>query len=76
MNIKSEDQYVDVTFGEKSILRVKLFDYNYHGRKYDLLEIESICEGEKPNELRLLKSEAEFLRNFLNKILPKMKGTE
>lgn len=76
MNIKDEDQHVDTTFGEKSVIRVKLFDHNYHGRKYDLLEIESICDGEKPAEMRLLKIEAEFLRNFLNKILPEMKGTE
>ncbi|AUE22978.1 hypothetical protein FDI95_gp105 [Citrobacter phage CF1 ERZ-2017] len=76
MNIKDEDQHVDTTLGEKSVIRVKLFDHNHHGRKYDLLEIESICDGEKPAEMRLLKIEAEFLRNFLNKILPEMKGTE
>lgn len=76
MNIKNEDQYIDTSFGEKSILRVKLFDHGYGGKIYDLLEIESICEGEKPAEMRLLKSEAEFLRNYLNKILPEMKGTE
>lgn len=71
---KIEAVIVDKAFGELSTIRCDVIGNEYMDQEYDLVELKFISPGEKPSEARLLKGEAEKLRDYLNMILPEMKG--
>ncbi|WKV23442.1 hypothetical protein SEA1_gp0094 [Salmonella phage SEA1] len=78
MNFKGvgrEAVVIDTSFDEISILNLDVIEHDYQEQIYELVSI--IRKDEDGNtEISLLKAEAEKLRDYLNVVLPSMKGNE
>lgn len=75
-NAKTSGRIVDNTFGERHIHTLKMRDWQYNEKQYNLLEISSVEDDNDTeiSKLILLKEEAIALRDLLNEIIPNMKG--
>ncbi|AHJ86951.1 hypothetical protein STP4a_096 [Salmonella phage STP4-a] len=79
MNFKGvgrEANVIDASFGEISVLNLDVIEHGYQGQNYEIVSIIHRDYEDEDVEIFLLKTEAEKLRDYLNIVLPSMKGNE
>ncbi|ANA49447.1 hypothetical protein BI049_gp093 [Salmonella phage vB_SnwM_CGG4-1] len=78
MNFKGvgrEATVIDTSFDEISVLNLDVIEHDYQGQNYELVSIIR-KDADGNTEISLMKAEAEKLRDYLNVVLPTMKGNE